>query len=173
MTLLTARQLTSLLGADGGRAVLPSTCALLHNPSFTDAALDDPSAVTIAYGEFADAPGVHVMEAAGARWVEALSGLGGAGVHLIIAYRPPGKAGGLLPAHPMVPTLAVTEAGAGDAQDGTEEDVDVLLPPDAPASWLGVLLKAVGAIASGARAPHAQRLANVDFQIARGGAVSL
>ena len=101
---------------------------------------------------------------------------GGSGVHLIIAYHPPGASGGLLPAHPMVPTLAVTEAGAGGSaaeEEAQQEEVDVLLPPGAPASWLGLLLRAVGAVASGARAPHALRLANVDFQLARGGAVSL
>ena len=108
-------------------------------------------------------------------WVETLAGLCGAGPHLVVAWRPAHL--GALTGHPMVPVLAVQidtdgEGGGGD-EGGGSGAADVTLPASRPHEWLSLLLGAMAAVASGERAPLALRHGNVDFQLPRGGAVSL
>ena len=165
-------QLVHLLARGGGQAVLPEGSPLLRDATFLETTLawgERPRATT-RYGERCVGPGLHVMEAhdaSGKRpmsWVETTVGLCGAGLHAVVAWRP--AVCGAVTGHPMVPVLSVQLDDAGVA-------ADVLLPAARPHEWLQVLLGQLAAVAGGELTPIALRSGNVDFQIPRGGAVSL
>ena len=111
------------------------------------------------------------------RWVETLSGLGASGVHVLLAWRP--KGGPTPTGHPMLPMLSVALApapddGAAAVSSGGNAAADVLLPPNADAAeWGRLILERVAELASGRYTPLVFASGNVDFQIARGHAVSL
>ena len=106
------------------------------------------------------------------RWVEIASGLGASGVHMLLAWRykgMPSPAG-----HPMVPmlTIALEEEEGGCASAVPYADV-MLRPSDGAVEWSKAVLERVQSLASGEYTPLCFEYANVDFQIARGAAVSL
>ena len=127
----------------------------------------EPAASVCGCGAGRRGRGFHVMATPSGRWVEVLTGLGATGVHVVLAWRPDGAAAP--PGHPLIPMLTVSLGGAAAS-------ADIVLPLDGePASWLVAILTRVSELASGAYTPLVMREAelNVDFQIPRGGAVSL
>uniref|UniRef100_A0A7S3BUG1 Uncharacterized protein n=1 Tax=Haptolina ericina TaxID=156174 RepID=A0A7S3BUG1_9EUKA len=129
----------------------------------------EPVRQTLAFGQFAEVPGLHVMEAPSGRWAETLSGLGGTGVHMVLAWRPPQK--GAPVGHPMVPTLTIQILDSPAA--AASPWADIILPGDDPGSWLPRMLRSIQRTASGDYVPCALRNGNVDFQIPRGQFCSL
>ena len=141
-----------------------------------------PSGESVAHAPPSPAVGFHVMQMPTSRWVEIVTGIGASGVHLMLAWRArdaPSPTG-----HPMIPmlTLALAEPGvppsspAAHAAAAAEPPsfADVLLPPGGqPSEWCGLVLDRMAQLASGAYTPLAMAHGNVDFQIARGTAVSL
>lgn len=112
---------------------------------------------TLAYGQFADKPGLHLMETPTEHLVETLTGLAATGVEVILAHVSEALAQG----HPLVPVLQVTTAPLPDA--------DIRLDPGAPAQSLAdALVELVVRAASGEHTPRAWQLGNTDFQITRG-----
>ena len=120
-------------------------------------------------------------------WSECVSGLGASGLHLLLAWRGRG-----MPApsgHPMVPMLTIAlleeeeeeeEEQQQDQEEGRRRSVvdatyaDVRLPRNAGAvEWCRLVLERIQSLASGEYVPLAFANANVDFQIARGSAISL
>ena len=157
-----------MITSSGGLAVLPDTSPLLHSATFTEALLGETAHATIRFGERPRTRGLHVMQSPSMRWVETLSGLGGAGINLILAWRP--ACAGPPPGHPMVPTYVLSISGvAGDAPRWS----DLVLPLDRPTGWLASIAEFVKSAASGARVANSLGQGNVDFQIPRAGAVSL
>jgi altronate dehydratase len=182
-----------------GLVVLPQTSPLLTDAAFVDAAFAEPARSTLAYGQRAghrpashllNAPsvseassgqeslpsriapsGVHIMQMPSSAWVETLTGIGASGVHMMIAWRPP--AAPAPTGHPMVPLLSVAlEEEAAVAS--TTPYADVILPRRSdPSRWNELLLERMRQLASGEYEPLARSQGNVDFQIARGTAVSL
>ena len=144
----------------GGTVVVPDNDALLGNPAFLRRLEDGTISPTLSYGEPASVPGLHVMETQTAHWVETLTGLGAAGVELVVA----GVGGYPLPGHPMIPVLQV---GADDLAGPFREDVDLILT-GGPADRCQAVLDLIRNTAAGRHAPRAVVIGNTDFQITRG-----
>ncbi|MYA76148.1 MAG: altronate dehydratase [Gemmatimonadetes bacterium] len=144
----------------GGTVVVPDNDALLEYPAFLRCLEDGTISPTLSYGEPASVPGLHVMETQTAHWVETLTGLGAAGVELVVA----GVGGHPLPGHPMIPVLQV---GGYDLPEPFREDVDLILT-EGPADWRHGVLDLIRNTAAGRHAPRAVVVGNTDFQITRG-----
>jgi hypothetical protein len=126
------------------------------------------------------------------RFIEILSGVGGTGVHMALAWC---ARGAPMPSgHPLLPLLSVAldtaraaaEGGGGGGGDVTDDDgaravtgapvADIVLPVGGePSEWLRLILLRMSELASGEYTPLVYRdsALNVDFQIPRGGGCSL
>ncbi|MDE2728369.1 MAG: UxaA family hydrolase, partial [Gemmatimonadota bacterium] len=144
----------------GGTVVVPDNDALLGYPAFLRRLEDGTISPTLSYGEPASVPGLHVMETQTAHWVESLTGLGAAGVELVVA----GVDGHPLPGHPMIPVLQVA---ADDLPGPFREDVDHILTGEPVDRRQGVL-DLIRHTAARRHAPRAAVVGNTDFQITRG-----
>ncbi|MCY3771876.1 MAG: UxaA family hydrolase [Gemmatimonadetes bacterium] len=145
---------------EGGTVVVPDNAALLLHPAFLSRLVDGAASPTLTYGESASVPGLHVMETQTTHWVETLTGLGAAGVELVVA----GVGTHPLPGHPMIPVLQV---GADDLPGPFHEDVDLVLT-GGPAKWREGVLDLIRNTAAGNHPPRAAVLGNTDFQVTRG-----
>ena len=144
----------------GGTVVVPDNDALLEYPAFLRCLEDGTASPTLSYGEPVSVPGLHVMEMQTAHWVETLTGLGAAGVELVVV----GVGGHPLSGHPMIPVLQVA---AEDLSQRFREDVDLILT-GGPAEWRQGVLDLIRNTAAGSHAPRAVVVGNTDFQITRG-----
>jgi len=151
------------LAGHGGTVVLPEDTPLLRSAEFLDElGLDQPPSPTLAYGQSARHPGLHVMASPTVHPVEVLTGLGGTGVQLILAH----VAGPPLQGHPMIVTLQVATRHSGA---GFVADFDAVLPDDAePAVVQRQLLDLLCEAAAGSHEPRLWRSGNTDFQLTRG-----
>jgi len=200
-------QLTSLM-ARRGLVVIPQGSPLLLNTAFLEGALAETARATLSFaacprrraqdGAFAPSSeahsggGLHVMATPSQRFVEILSGVGGTGVHMALAWC---ARGAPMPSgHPLLPLLSVAldtaraaaEGGGGGGGDVTDDDgaravtgapvADIVLPVEGePSEWLRLILIRMSELASGEYTPLVYRdsALNVDFQIPRGGGCSL
>ncbi|MDE2845479.1 MAG: UxaA family hydrolase [Gemmatimonadota bacterium] len=144
----------------GGTVVVPDNDALLEYPAFMRRLEDGTISPTLSYGEPASVPGLHVMETQTAHWVETITGLGAAGVELVVA----GVGGHPLPGHPMIPVLQVA---ADDLASPFREDVDLILTGE-QVNRCQAVLDLIRNTAAGRHAPRAVVVGNTDFQITRG-----
>jgi altronate dehydratase len=157
-------RLTGAIVAAGGTVVVPENAPLLRSNDFPHALLEGPApAPSLAYGEIAARPGLHVMAAPTDHWVETLTGLGATGVEIVLLHvgeRP-------AQAHRLVPVLQVATDPAVGARYAA--DLDLALPAGvSPADWAGALLRLVLRAASRDYAPRLVTRGNVDFQFTRG-----
>jgi altronate dehydratase len=146
----------------GGTVVVPERSSVLSASAYLQAVLGDhPVENTLAYGEAAMKPGLHVMEAPTDHWVETATGLGATGVEVMLAH----VAGHPLQAHRMIPLIQVSS----DPQTLRDhaEDLDVLLDGDS-AVWTEQVLRTVAAVASREYTPRLFEAGNTDFQFTRG-----
>src|ERR671920_2332297 len=123
----------------GGTVVVPERSSVLSASAYLQAVLGDhPVETTLAYGEAATKPGLHVMEAPTDHWVETATGLGATGVEVMLAHvaRHP------LQAHRMIPLLQISSDS--ETSERYAEDLDVVLEAD-PSSWPEQTLEAVAA----------------------------
>jgi altronate dehydratase len=156
-----ARVTRAVVGA-GGTVVVPETAAVLSTQAYLDSVLGDLAVKnTLAYGQAAREPGLHVMEAPTDHWVETATGLGATGVEIMAAH----VAGRPLQAHRMIPLLQASSDPGTLRSHG--DDLDVLLEAD-PSSWADQMLRAVGAVASREYTPRLFAAGNTDFQFTRG-----
>ena len=203
-------QLTSLM-ARRGLVVIPEGSPLLLNTAFLEGALAETARATLSFaarprrraqdGAFAPSSeahsggGLHVMATPSQRFVEILSGVGGTGVHMALAWC---ARGAPMPSgHPLLPLLSVAldtaraaaeggGGGGGGGGDVTDDDgaravtgapvADIVLPVEGePSEWLRLILIRMSELASGEYTPLVYRdsALNVDFQIPRGGGCSL
>ena len=203
-------QLTSLM-ARRGLVVIPQGSPLLLNTAFLEGALAETARATLSFaacprrraqdGAFAPSSeahsggGLHVMATPSQRFVEILSGVGGTGVHMALAWC---ARGAPMPSgHPLLPLLSVAldtaraaaeggGGGGGGGGDVTDDDgaravtgapvADIVLPVGGePSEWLRLILLRMSELASGEYTPLVYRdsALNVDFQIPRGGGCSL
>ena len=146
----------------GATIVIPEGDTLMESPSWREILLEpDLPGPTFLFGDKAQGTGLQIMETATDHGVELLTGLGATGAEILLAWvgQEP------LPAHVMVPTLQVSDAGsmAGDRS----QDLDLVLtgPPE---RWEERLSALVMDLASGRYVPVLQDQGNVDFQITRG-----
>jgi hypothetical protein len=158
-------ELARTLVAGGAMVVVPDNASLLDAPAFRAAVLaqGETWSCSLAYGEPAAVPGLHVMEAPTESPVETLTGLGGCGAELMLAHvgRVP------LQAHPMVPLLQVSGEDKVITRYG--KDLDVLL--DASSSVQEVVAALTDRLAQTASRTYTPSLYSrglTSFQLTRG-----
>ncbi|MEE9513495.1 MAG: UxaA family hydrolase, partial [Anaerolineales bacterium] len=160
-----AEGLAQLMGgivASGGTVVVPEDDGLLASAAFAACIRDTNRSVpTLAYGGRISTPGLHVMQAPSEHWVEAQTGLGATGVHIMLAYVGDSPKQG----HPMIPVIQVTSQVA--VLEGWKEDLDLILDGD-PAHWSQEMLSLLIKTFSCEYSPRSFEQRNVDFQITRG-----
>ena len=157
--------------------VLAENATLLQQPEFLESLLGSVRpAPTLAYGQVAEAPGLHIMETPTRHPVEVLSGLGATGVEVMLAavQGPP------LQGHPMIPLLQISadrgtikrwgreldavfdDWAEAEADDRAEEVAD------GPEQISRQLLDLLARTASREYTPKLYGLGNTDFQLTRG-----
>ena len=132
---------------------------------------------TLGYGQRAKTAGLHRMHSITQNMTELLTGIGGTGIEVIIAY----VGDRCVEAHPMLPVLQVGTARADGA--ATDDSIDLVLPTSGGGSEADQtvhrdqLLKQIVLIANrstGGGAPKLFGSEFVNFQMTRGStAVSL
>jgi altronate dehydratase len=158
-----AASLTSLVRAlvsSGATVVIPEKSFLL-DAEFFQRTLLEPLQPTLAYGQQAVSPGLHVMETPTEHWVETLTGLGATGIELALVF----ISNEPLQGHPMVPVLQVTHQPTLKARYG--DDIDVLLQGSAD-KWVEELWQAIVSVFSGSARPKLYQADYTAFQLARG-----
>lgn len=153
-------QATRMIVHAGGTVVIPDHAELLTMAAYGDALLDRNGAPTLAYGQPAAQPGLHIMETQTEHWVETLTGLGATGVEVMLS----GVSGHPMQGHPMIPLVQVSASGEGSCY---REDMDLILDGNS-ASWPHRLLQMIGEVASRRYVPKPVTLGNMDFQVTRG-----
>ncbi len=157
--------LTQLIGgivASGGTVVVPEEDGLLASAAFAACVRDtNRSGPTLVYGGRISTPGLHIMQAPSEHWVEAQTGLGATGVHIMLAYVGDSPKQG----HPMIPVIQVTSQVA--VREGWKDDLDLVLDGD-PAHWSQEMLRLLIETFSCEYSPRSFEQGNVDFQITRG-----
>jgi len=159
-------RLTAAIVGAGGTVVVPENSALLSSHAFLDeTAGGGPHLPTLAYGQaLSDADGrrgLHIMETPTEHWTETVTGLGGAGVEVILAYAGSHPIEG----HPLVSVLQVTSEE--EVAQQFADDMDALLDRD-PDGWPQQLADLLAQTLGGQRQPKATRSGNIDFQFTRG-----
>jgi len=148
----------SIAGA-GGTVVVPDNSGAITSDSFQEFITPGRNlAPTLAYGQTANTPGLHVMESQTRHWVETLTGLGATGVEIILAY----SAGYPIQGHPMIPVIDFT-----DSQNRGARSSDLVLDGDEE-SWPLTLLQRVADVINHRYSPKLGMWGNVEFQITRG-----
>ena len=159
-----ARIACAIVGG-GGTVVLAENASLMQSAGFMESlgwtAAPTPS---LEYGQAAAQPGLHVMATPTADGVETVTGLGGTGVHLMLAHvdGPP------LQGHPMIPVLQIGADGPSAAR--FRQDLDHLIDParEDDETIRRELLALLCRTASCDYAPRLWAAGCVDFQLTRG-----
>jgi altronate dehydratase len=155
-------ELTAAVVGAGGTVVVPETASLLSSRAYLGGTVGDGEVRnTLAHGQVARKPGLHVMEAPTTNPAETATGLGATGVEVMAAHvscRP-------LQAHRMVPLLQVS--GDSETTEDHGEDLDVILEGD-PSRWAEDLLECVLEVASRRYTPRLYGQGNTGFQLTRG-----
>ena len=150
------------LVGSGAKVVAPDNSALLSSTPFSDTVLPNASAEpSLGYGQTAERPGFYVMETQTDHWVETLTGLGGAGVQILIAH----VAEHPMQGHPMLPVLQTSAAPA--AREVYANDLDLALS-GAPARNAERMADLLLETASRNYTSVTMRQKNTDFQFTRG-----
>jgi altronate dehydratase len=159
---LSLAEITLAVANAGGTVVVPERAAVLSSPAYLEAVFGDLTVEnTLAYGQAAEKPGLHVMEAPTDHWVETATGLGATGVEVMLAN----VAGHPLQAHRMIPLLQASSNPA--TLEKHTEDLDVILEDDV-SEWTEQMLEAIAAVASREYTPKLFEAGNTDFQFTRG-----
>jgi altronate dehydratase len=154
--------ITRAVAGAGGTVVVPERAAVLSSPVFLDTVLGYHAVRnTLSYGQQANRPGLHVMEAPTDHWIETATGLGATGVEVMVAH----VAGRPLQAHRMIPLLQISSDP--ETLESYADDLDVLLEGD-PSSWADQTLRELAAVASRECTPKLFEAGNTDFQFTRG-----
>ena len=116
---------------------------------------------TLTFAQRPTQPGLHLMANPSSSWSETTTGLGAAGVEVIVAAcATRGQQG-----HPFIPVLQV--ASEGSLPQPFHADMDLLLT-GGPGQRLEQLLAQLSAVLSRISEPNLSRQHNVSFQITRG-----
>ena len=155
-------RLTRWLVGAGAMVVVPERGVLLDSEVFVGATFKHgrPGA-TLAHGQAPAASGCHVLETPTDHWTEIITGLGAAGVEIILAHVGEHPMQG----HPLVPLLQASAAADVRAHYG--DDLDLALSGSVD-GWAGALLDLLAATASRRYRPLTVAQDNTDFQFTRG-----
>jgi altronate dehydratase len=155
-------ELTAVVVGSGGTVVVPETATLLSSRAYLEGTLgEEPVRNTLAYGQVAARPGLHVMEAPTTNPAETATGLGATGVEVMLAH----VSGRPLQAHRMIPLLQASTDP--ETTKDYAEDLDVILDGD-PSPWTENLLGSILEVASRRYTPRLYGQGNVGFQLTRG-----
>ncbi|MFN8531526.1 MAG: UxaA family hydrolase [Anaerolineae bacterium] len=152
-------RLTKTIAAAGGSMVLPENDALLAHPVFQHDLAIQPQ-ITLSYAQVPQTPGLHVMDMPTRQWGEMITGLGAAGVSLIVGHITQQPMFG----HPLIPVLQVTTDPGIGAQYAA--DLDRFLAADE--SLTDQLRSLMTITWGGGYIPRVRVTGNMDFQITRG-----
>jgi hypothetical protein len=146
----------------GGTVAVPAAGVLLASAVYADAVFAAPvPAPTLAHGEAAAGAGYYIVETPTDHWIENLTGLGAAGVEIILSHTGDHPQQG----HPLVPFLQVSAEPSVQELYGEDLDLALVGPP---AAWAESLLNLLVEIASRRQEPLATSQRNTDFQFTRG-----
>jgi hypothetical protein len=146
----------------GGTVLIAETDPLLANRDFLAPLLGDASPhATLAYGEPAAQPGLHIVASETDHWVENLTGFGGCGAHLALTL----VHGHAQQGHPLFPVLQAAEASQRGAVPA--DDIDVFLSGNIESNY-NTLLRLITTTAQREYTPAANAQGFVDFQLTRG-----
>ncbi len=149
-------KLSKMIVGGGGTVAVSDKDALLEGAFVPQLGLSARPAATLAYGQRITQAGFHLMAAPRQHWSETLTGLGAAGVEVMLAAVGEHPLAG----HPLVPVLQVTTQAAATA------DMDAVLADDA--ALHRALLRLIVATLRGEHTPKHQRIGTDDFQVTRG-----
>lgn len=154
--------LTLTIAGAGGTVVVPERASILRSPEYLRAVVGERNVEnTLAYGQTANKPGLHVMESPTDHWIETATGLGATGAEMMLAH----VSGRPLQAHRMFPLLQTSSDP--ETIRNHADDLDILLE-GAPDEWTERLLDSVSAVASREYTPKLFGAGNTDFQFTRG-----
>ncbi len=154
--------ITQQIAAAGGTVILPVNDPLAANKPFMKTLPANMAASpTLAYAQQAAQAGFHLMANPTSQWSETMTGLGAAGVELILAMITTRPQQG----HPFIPVLQIAEASAGSQP--FQADIDIHLT-GAPQQRLAQLLAEMSAVLSRTKTPKLSQKNNGYFQITRG-----
>lgn len=135
------------------------TVVLLSDDPLLTPLLGRKHSATLEYAASPPLPGLQIMESVSRDWTESLTGLGAAGVEVILAvHHGHGRQG-----NPLVPTLAIGSESSRISNSSFDHRLDDESPEAAPAI-LDLVVKTVAQ----QYVPINERLGNVDFQVSRG-----
>jgi altronate dehydratase len=158
-------QIAAAVVGSGGTVVIAENASLLACNAFNEAlGLSSVPGPSLQYGEAVREPGMHVMATPTLDGVETVTGLGGTGVHLLLACLdgPP------LAGHPMIPLLQVV-ADTPRTHRYVHDFDCVIEPARAGTPRLRRdLLRLVCQAASHDYVPRLWAAGRVDFQLTRG-----
>ena len=153
--------LTRMIVASGGSVVIAVNDLLLLHPIFADEVLSGrPAKPTLDYAQVMLKSGFHVMSMPTRQWSEMLTGIGAAGVELILAHVSDHPMSG----HPLLPVLQVTSNPA--ISPAYETDLDAVLTE--PDNWTQQLLDLVVDTLARRYSPRLSASGDTQFQITRG-----
>jgi len=158
-------RLAQAIAMAGGLAVVPRNAGLLRSKAFREALLAAPedAEASLAYGQPAPEPGLHIMDSPTDHSGETLTGLGATGVEAMLAhvYGPP------LQSHPMIPLVQVSGEARTVKRFG--KDLDLVLEANAaPEAVAERLLEMLCQVLSRRYTPRMFAQGNTDFQMTRG-----
>ena len=155
--------LTRMIVAAGGTVVLSENDALLTHPVYLHELALQPKAqtATLGYAQSMKAAGFHIMEMPSQQWGEKITGMGAAGIELILVHIGQQPMSG----HPLISVLQVTSLADVAAQYGA--DLDAILSAESD-DWAGELLNLVVGTLARTYIPRLSASGNIDFQITRG-----
>ncbi len=149
--------------AAGGTVVVPESGALADSEAFRASLAAAPQDwhATLAYGQPPARGGLHVMQSPTDTPAEVVTGLGGCGAEIMLAW----VGDAPLESHPMIPLIqCATAGGAADAAD-----LDLTLDAREPTAALaGALAARIADVASRRYRPKLYASGLVNFQLTRG-----
>ena len=154
--------LTQHIVTAGGTVVLPANDSLAANAGFAKTlSLARDVQPTIAYGGETQKAGFHLMAVPTSSWSETMTGLGAAGVEVIVAVCTTRAQQN----HPFIPVIPMASQDSGSTP--FRADMDLLLAGD-PQQRLDQILGQISAVLSRTMTPKSSRVHNIGFQITRG-----
>jgi altronate dehydratase len=154
--------LTRQIVGEGGTVVLPENCALFDSVHYKNGTSGSAApSPTLLYGQRPERAGLHIMETQTDHWVESLTGLGGTGVELLVAYAGEHP----LQGHPLIPMLLVSGEHSCKAFYGDDLDLEMSGVSEADTEHL---YRMVLNLASRKYRTRASMNGNIDFQFTRG-----
>jgi altronate dehydratase len=161
----TFAQLGAALAQAGATVVVANNANFALDPAFARQVLADGAtyAPTLPYGGRPDKPGFHVMDMGAEDELETVSGIGAAGVEIMLNYVGDAPS----PSHPMVPMIQVSGEPAITERYGDDLDL-VLSASDGVEASVRALASLIERTASGAHTPMLRDTGTTGFQLSRG-----